>query len=101
MPNTYAIIRPATQDDGSIAGIIYPLILAYHKASYESVCGYSLGHDVPFYDTLEEAKEKCWRENAIIELESADNQIIGYGSIYEIKEYKMMMKKSKKNENLF
>lgn len=56
MSKVYAIMRPASFYKGSIEDLVSLWGEVYHAVCYETIDGYSLGHEVTFHASLEEAK---------------------------------------------
>lgn len=58
MKKIYAIVSPAyTKIGDGFTDLASYLIAPLHAVVYELVCGYSLGHEVQFLETLEDAKK--------------------------------------------
>jgi hypothetical protein len=56
-------------------------VYIYHVIAYQSIFGYSLGHNVLFFDTLDEAKEhrsqhRSQYESDIYEIEMCDGHVV-------------------------
>ncbi|WP_392538026.1 hypothetical protein [Legionella sp. 227] len=115
MTKIYAIVSPAfTMSGDGFADIAYLAVAPFHKLFYERVCGYSLGHNAHFYDTIQEAKSRFERviasdaasisrrvtQSAIIELEFDQGQIIGFNKIYIVDDITQLIK-SKKDARFF
>jgi hypothetical protein len=73
---TYAIIQPAATYQyevnlSSIQNNLYSLFAQMqHRFEYEHVCGYSLGHSLKFYDSLQSAVDQVKSQQyAVIEIE--------------------------------
>ncbi|MGM9454977.1 hypothetical protein ACTAZI_16765 [Legionella bozemanae] len=97
MKKIYAIVSPAyTKIGDGFSDLASYLVSPFHAMTYEQVCGYSLGHEVVFSETLEAAKKiledgikgtkldaKTAIQKAILELETNDKEeIIGFSKIY-------------------
>ncbi|MBN9225811.1 MULTISPECIES: hypothetical protein [Legionella] len=97
MTKIYAIVKPAYSKMGdSFTDWASYLVSPLHTLAYEQVCGYSLGHDVLFSDTIEEAKKiledgikgtkleaNTATQKAIVELDADDEgNITGFNKIY-------------------
>ncbi|KTC83568.1 hypothetical protein [Legionella cincinnatiensis] len=90
MKKLYAIVSPAyTAVGDSLKDLSSFVINPFHQILYEQVCGYSLGHEVIFFDNLEDAQKnmdvgirgsktdsKATAQKAIIELEADDEEKI-------------------------
>ncbi|MCW8386266.1 hypothetical protein OQJ15_08105 [Fluoribacter dumoffii] len=98
MKKIYAIVSPAYTKSSDDFTVTSYLISSYHALTFEQVCGYSLGHDVVFLETLEDAKKiledgikgnkleaKTAVQKAIIELEADDEgKMTGFGKMYTL-----------------
>lgn len=122
MTKLYAIVKPAytflgqgLSNMGHLIDLPYFVLAPAHRLIYEHVCGYSLGHDAEFFDTIEEAKNgfetavKTNREylygkviqNAIIELECEEGSITKCSHIYSVKDIEKFSHPSKKDNRFF
>ncbi|QMT60948.1 MULTISPECIES: hypothetical protein [unclassified Legionella] len=99
MSKIYAIVSPAyTKVGDNFTDLTSYLVSPFHAMAYEHVCGYSLGHEVVFSETLEEAKKlleegvkgskleaKTATQKAIVELETNEKgEISGFGKLYTV-----------------
>ncbi|WP_454781859.1 hypothetical protein [Legionella sp. WA2022007384] len=99
MGKIYAIVSPAyTKSGDSFTDLASYLVTPFHAAAYEHVCGYSLGHEVVFSETLEEAKKiledgvkgtkkdaTTAIQKAVLELETDEKgEISGFSKIYTV-----------------
>ncbi|KTD01759.1 hypothetical protein OQJ19_12255 [Fluoribacter gormanii] len=99
MSKIYAIVNPAyTKSGDSFTDLASYLISPFHAVAYEHVCGYSLGHEIVFSETLEDAKKiledgikgtkldaKKAIQKAVLELETDEKgEITGFGKIYTV-----------------
>jgi len=107
MKKLYATIQPAYIFVGDgLADLPFLFIAPYHFINYERVCGYSLGHDVTFFDSLQEAQKQFGielkkneisqyyfqRQNALIELDVKEDKIIRFIKIHTIEKMKPIFK---------
>jgi len=98
MTKKYALIYPAfTYAYDGLADLPALVIEPLHKFTYAKICGYSLGHQPKFFETLEEAKEfnvstcmpKIAKQNAVIELDVEDENILAVSKIHNVKEVQL------------
>ncbi|KTD60643.1 hypothetical protein Lsai_0101 [Legionella sainthelensi] len=96
MKKLYAIISPAYTTVGdSLKDLSSLVINPFHQMVYEQVCGYSLGHEVVFFDNIEEARKsmdagirgsksdsRATAQKAIIELDTDDEKITGIPKLH-------------------
>jgi hypothetical protein len=106
MTKLYAIVQPSSPVTDDLPSLVVsPFIFAYHKYYYEQIYGYSLGHQVRFYNTLVEAKkafpEHHISQDAIIEMEVDDDRITSFSRIYSIKGTVKRLKEDTSNPGLF
>lgn len=122
MTKLYAIVKPAYTFLGQglinmshLMDLPYFVLTPVHRLLYENICGYSLGHDVEFFDTLEEAKDEFERavktnreyiygsvvQNAIIELDHDKKSITELSNIYTVRDIKQLSYPSKNNNRFF
>lgn len=104
MSKLYAIVYPAYSMSGDgLADLPYLVATPLHKMLYEQVCGYSLGHKVDFFNTLEVAKvgfEEAVEKNAhalemqsaIVELNVEEGQVVGFDALYTPSKIQQLMK---------
>lgn len=87
MEKIYAVVKPAHVGDSENPFICIDLVaILWHRAKYERVCGYSLGHDAKFFSDLNTAIKNTSRyeESAVVELEvDEQGQITAFGELYE------------------
>ncbi|KTD63313.1 hypothetical protein Lsan_1431 [Legionella santicrucis] len=90
MKKLYAIISPAYTTVGDSLKDLSSFVLnPFHQILYEQVCGYSLGHEVIFFDNIEDAQKsmdvsirgsktdsRAAAQKAIIELDADDEEKI-------------------------
>ncbi len=101
MTKLYAIVKPAYTFKGQgLVEIPCLLLEPIHKLMYETVCNFSLGHEVDFFDCLDEAKNEfelavannreyeygATVQNAIIELDRDGKDIKGFLNMYTVRE---------------
>ncbi|WP_115707856.1 hypothetical protein [Legionella sainthelensi] len=96
MKKLYAIISPAYTTVGdSLKDLSSFVINPFHQMVYEHVCGYSLGHEVIYFDNIEEARKsmdagirgsksdsRATAQKAIIELDTDDEKITGISKLH-------------------
>jgi hypothetical protein len=85
----YGILSPVFTPVGDgCADLPWPVVKIFHMIQYESICGYSLGHSVAFYDDINIAKEKLRHGQAIVEFSiNTYDDIIELIRLYEIADY--------------
>lgn len=85
MKKTYAVLKPAFSfTEGDLSNLPYPAVALFHLCWYERVCGYSLGHPVHFYDSLDDAKKAAmFSDKAIAELNIDEDVITGFCTLYK------------------
>lgn len=102
MKKLYAIVSPAyTEVGNSLRDLSSFVINPFHELLYEQVCGYSLGHEVVFFDSEEEAKKnmelgvkgskgssRSAVQKAIIELDADDEKITGFCKLHTVEAQK-------------
>ncbi|KTD74170.1 hypothetical protein [Legionella tucsonensis] len=99
MKKIYAIVSPPyTKIGDGFTDLASYVVSPFHTVAYEQVCGYSLGHEVLFSETIEDAKKileekikgtksdaKTVIQKAIVELDADDEgKITGFGKIYTV-----------------
>ena len=85
MKKIYAVIKPAYVGDSENPLVCIDLaVILWHRASYESICGYSLGHAAQFFSDLDGALHSNSRRgyDAIIELDIDEQGQIN--AIYQV-----------------
>lgn len=99
MKKIYAIVKPPyTKIGDNFSDLASYFVSPLYTLAFEQVCGYSLGHEVLFYETIEDAKKiledgikgkkidaKTAIQKAIVELEADDEgKITGFGTLYTV-----------------
>ncbi|ARB93710.1 hypothetical protein [Legionella longbeachae] len=96
MKKLFAILSPAYTEVGDTLKDLSSFVInPFHQIMYEQVCGYSLGHEVIFFDNLEDAHNnidvgirgsktdsKAAAQKAIIELDADDEKITGVSKLH-------------------
>ena len=114
MKQLYAIVSPAfTKSGDGFKDLPSSIVSFAYSMMYEQVCGYSLGHDVVFFESIENAKNyleegikgsksaaKTAAQKAIWELDANDElQITGFSKIHSVDVQKFYQKTE--NEGFF
>ncbi len=99
MKKIYAIVSPAyTKVGDSFTDFASYVVSPLHMVAFEQVCGYSLGHEILFSETIEDAKKildeeikgsklnaKTAIQKAIIELDADDaGKITEFCKVYTV-----------------
>ncbi|MCE0724475.1 hypothetical protein [Legionella resiliens] len=99
MKKIYAIVSPAyTKIGDGFTDLASYVVSPFHTVAFEQVCGYSLGHEVFFSETIEDAKKtleekikgtksdaKTAIQKAIVELDADDEgNITGFSKIHTV-----------------
>ena len=119
MAKLYAIVQPAYVGSSENPLIFIDIaVILYHKMNYERICGYSLGHDVKFFNGLDDAKNRIQPEvtnkiprplrytnstySAIIELETnKQGKITACNRIFEFDGVETRYKKLNQDDQSF
>lgn len=122
MTKLYAIVQPGYTFQGQglthtayLIDIAYFILAPFHQLIYEHVCGYSLGHDVVFFSSLESAKvefEEAVKSNrpfaygtviqkAIIELELDEGSITRCTKLYTVNQINKAVQPSVSDNRFF
>lgn len=101
MAAVFAVIDPSYTYENSMTDAVAPLVRLADHLSYEHIAGYSLGHYVHFFDSLEKAQNFVAPKNgtrdvdvlrkrsqsAVIEFVEVDNDLV-FGNIYTVRDLK-------------
>ena len=122
MTKLYAVVKPGYTFQGQgithtayLIDIAYFIQAPFHLLMYEHICGYSLGHDVAFFSSLEDAKvefEKAVKTNrpyiygsvvqqAIIELELDEGSITRCSNIHIVNDIRKGVRPSDRDNRFF
>jgi hypothetical protein len=105
--NRYAIIYPAFTFAGDdCADMPYLFIAPLHKCRYEQICGYSLGHEPVFYDTLEAAQKAqknsyYGSQHAIVEFQVQNESVIKFTKLFVMNGSEKLSKAVTRGQNTF
>ncbi|MGL5743049.1 MAG: hypothetical protein ACRCXC_11200 [Legionella sp.] len=116
MTKLYAIVNhPYTNTGNQIFDLSSYLVKPLHDMMYEQVCVYSLGNEIEFFESLEEAKKKLEAvvkvskmdykiatQKAVLELYvDEEEKITGFCKLYVVEAEELFEKTQRENRELF